>query len=97
MTTTTQTRTIIELYEWFDDHGWNRDEVLATGATLWRWPVNDHIIEIPNQVRLVGAIALAFLAADIMHTYPESNKNNKNANLARSQYVHSNSQVKATG
>ena len=74
MTTAVQTNTIIELHEWLDDHGWTRDELMPSGVTLWRWPSNDHIIELPNQVSLRKAIALAFLAADIMHTYPEPNR-----------------------
>lgn len=71
MTTAVQIETVIELHEWLDDHGWIRDDLQSSGVTLWRWPVNDHIVEVPSQVRLRKAIALAFLAADIMHTYPE--------------------------
>jgi hypothetical protein len=81
MTMVAQIETVIELHEWLDDHAWIRDEVQISGITLWRWPVNDHIIEVPGQVRLRTAIALAFLAADIMHTYPEPNKHRRqNAN-----------------
>jgi hypothetical protein len=71
MTSATNPNTIIELHEWLDDHGWKRDELTPNGVTFWRWPINDHIIELPNQASLRKAIAIVFLAADIMKIYPE--------------------------
>jgi hypothetical protein len=71
MTTSLQAKTTIEFHEWFEDHGWTCDETLNNGATLWRWPINDHILEIPYEPRVIKIIALAFLAANIMEEWPE--------------------------
>jgi hypothetical protein len=63
-----------ELHQWLDDHGWVCDELRSDGSTLWRWPINDVIVDVPASRNLRKNIALCFFAADIMERSPEHNR-----------------------